>query len=1430
MLNILIRGKDIMKKKKALVMLAASFALTIGTLFAVAKVNGDGSIFGKKNLNDDFVLDNTTIQKASEEEDIYRAVMVSSTASIDVKLSGVKEIEENLVIEQGSCAVFSNVTDSPIRGIGELSLQLQANGQLYFFFYLSYNPLNLNDILDGKYQDLKTVIYPQYMMGSQTISTKDMKMDFLDYRYFLSVIYSPQCDVAIQSMSVSTPCGEEPVQVPVGTFRDHYSEQELEMIPEDTPFIGNGSYYVSSSYSYAFSYFLQNKGKYQQFINALVDAGYIMVNDSMAETQGMLIYQKSAGDDLFKTFAIVSEPYLIGDYEFISLQYAGLMPSMQEYSNWPQDEIKKYLTDDEFKEMVFDPGLPDGCKYTLLESHGGGSSGTHNGVAVQVSFENNLETIAAIDTAVKALFAEYEHTYGFIVASGDSSSSSGAIGEDYYFYYSRTSSNMSYTVRVYLNLTDSFTTLQISYGEYDFEEFPHSALGKWFGEGYFDDIVSAKAKYRSASGISPSPVSSMSYYAKDLTEEEIETYVDSLVAKGWSTREVKDGLEVYLVDTTNVIPEERSVRFDSFSGYHLLTFSKRSDYIHSSSFYDTLYHFDYSWQIIDQLIKDIDNATGGEGLQGDFYYPSKSSDHGTVYWENYSQEDYEILKSVLTYKESINRYVCANNNNYAMMFTFEEQSGYVIMNIEMTNRYDYIDMVDNRITRDDINEFIGQMMTDSGVTEDISLYYFDSDVVSYYGDGSSVYLIGDKENVTAAINSYLNKIQSSENVKYSEYLGRYINTVNGVEVQIDENSLEGYSIGDVTLIRLNYSFGNEYAEYVSYAELPNIEYEYMDNYPSLHIDDEKHFVLSGNYTSYLYVYVDEGFAASYKQALLDAGFILTEFNENPKEGTIYYFYQKLNENGDTYNARFSDGGIDFNTSTNYYYSIDELKAEYSYDADATALLNSVVLPNDNRKNFRFNYSSDGSQLYYFSLDVESFEQDLLAAGFVENEDNGAFYKLEGNNLKAVFIDTNERMIMYASMSFLIISNEELVANVANMGFDERRFDHFVDFNSFNGTLSLMYANSNSVTTYVIDPDFDIEEYKAKLVDYGYVLQNGSYVYGSSHATTFSFFKVCPGVFVFMYSNNERLYSTFDSIKSTILTQMSEQRFNLFVSPDDEGEIFSVSSCSTYSFYIYYKDNFDLDAYVTKIGNAEYEVNKMSYGYSCNKGDSRIQIELSNQCIYFYNSETLTTQFTDELFEELLDKNNFELSNECALPSISYDIYYSDYNVYSSTGYFMIVFDIDEAGEQYEISTNGDVFIETAFSYDDGGKQYFAYIYVTFFTKNIETFRDILGSLDIYEDSENPFVDNEGILDTSYKCVDGYVKTDDKESTFAQYVTFIKDNPGYFEVLYEDTSVIMFSYNGYIYYISNQEGNDLILLITYGEEAPTPIEDPEPIEP
>jgi len=1417
-----------MKKKKALVMLAASFALTIGTLFAVAKVNGDGSVFGKKNLNDDFVLDNTTIQKASEEEDIYRAVMVSATASINVKLSGVKEIGENLVIEHGSCAVISNVTDSPVRGIDELSLQLQASGQLYFCFYLSYNPLNLNDILEGKYQDLKAVICPQYIYGSQTISTKDMKMDFLDYRYFLSIIYCSECDITIQSMFVSTPCGDEPAAVPVGTFRDHYSEQELEMIPEDTPFIGNGSYYLLSNYGSVFSYFLQNKGKYQQFINAFESAGYVMVNDSMAETQGMLIYQKNAGGDgdLYKTFVIMSEPYLIGDYEYIALQYAGLMQSMQEYSSWPQEHIESYLTDDEFKGMVFDPGLPDGCRYTLLESHGGGSFGTSKGVTVQVSFEKNSETIVAIDTAVKALIAEYEHTYGFIVASNDSSSSSGAIGKDYYFNYSRTSPNVSYTVRVYLSITDSFTILQISYVEYDFEEFPHSALETQFGEGCFDDIASTKAKYRSTSGTSPSPVSRMSYYAKDLTEEEIETYVDSLVTKGWSIREVEDGLEVYLVDTTNVIPEERSVRFDSFGGYHLLTFSKRSEYIHSSSFNDVLYHFNFDWAVIDQIRKDIDNATGGEGLQGDFYYPSKSSDHGTAYWENYSQEDYEILKSVLTYKESINRYVCASGS-MAMLFTFEEQSGYVIMNIETTNRYDYIDMVDNRVTRDVINEFVGQMMTNSGVTEDISLYSFDSDVFSYYGDGSSVYLIGDKEDVNAAINSYLNKIQSSENVKYSEYLDRYINIVNGVEVQIDENSLEGYSIGDVTLIRLNYSFGNEYAEYVSYDELPSIEYECMDKYPSLHIDDEKHFVLSDNYTSYIYVHVDEGFAASYKQALLDAGFILTEFNDNPKEGTIYYFYQKLNENGDTYNARFSDGGIDFNTSTNYYYSIDEIKAEYSYDADATALLNSVVLPNDNRKNFRFNYSSDGSQLYYFSLDVESFEQDLIEAGFVVNEENGAFYKLEENNLlKAVSINANERMIWYGSKSFVLTSNEEFVANAANMGFDERKFDHFVDFDSFNGTLSLMGANSNFVSIFVIDPNFDLEAYKTKLVDYGYVLQNGSYVYGSYEAF-FSLTKLCPGVFVFMYQNNERLYSTFDSIKSNILTQMSEQRFNLFVSPDDEGEVFCLDYYNTNSFSIYYKDSFDLDAYVTKIGNAEYEVNKESYGYSCNKEDSRIEIYFSDQRIYFYNGETLTTQFTDELFEELLDKYDFELSNECALPALCNDIFYTDYNVYSGPGYFIVIFDIDEVGDQYDNSSNGNIFIETSLGYN--GEQYIAYIYVADFTKNSETFRGILGSLDIYE-GETPFVDNEGILDTSYKFVDGYVRTDDNETTFAQFVAFIRDNPGYFEVLDENSNEIKFSYNGHIYYISNQEENNVIVLFTNNEPAPTPSEDPEPIEP
>ena len=326
-----------MKNKKRLLITFTS--ITIATTIAMSlffqfDTNG---FFGEQNsvlTSGAFNLDSDSIHEKGDS--IYEAQLASGTSKVDVLITNASLPNKNVVIGEEEYITISNLESSPIRGINYINFSGSASsdGSIIGAIYYSYHHLDIEDIFDGKYQDLVTVSFNEEFSSGVAFDllTNTEIESQSQARYFLALIGSTK-EFTISSITVDSICQDEPEDIgEIGTYSD-YPSNIKNVLHEDFPFIGNGSFsaHTEKHLGYGLDWFIeqpwavftmiQPSGNKTDFSNELEQNGFIYLDTYLNRE----VYQHDVKNDDDTFYSVHIEPlYSFGGYDYFSTKYVGL--------------------------------------------------------------------------------------------------------------------------------------------------------------------------------------------------------------------------------------------------------------------------------------------------------------------------------------------------------------------------------------------------------------------------------------------------------------------------------------------------------------------------------------------------------------------------------------------------------------------------------------------------------------------------------------------------------------------------------------------------------------------------------------------------------------------------------------------------------------------------------------------------------------------------------------------------------------------------------------------------------------------------------------------------------------------------------------------------------------------------------------------------
>ena len=349
-----------MKKKLALLT-----TFLVSTALAITAI-----IFAEQNFNFDQVT-GTTFVLDTNGVDVKKEAMVNNKngAKVNTTFFDTTLDENGIFIEAGNYVIWSNDIDSPIRGIESVSIytdlasSYSINPYIDVAIYTSYNYLNFEDIQFGQYSDLVTKGMYNYYYTFLGDGNFNCDIEEENARYFLAVICS-KIDVHITDVAINSICGKEPTgSEDIGVF-NQYRQSESDILPNDFPFIGNGSYESNTNSGDAVEFFISGlKGNVSYFRYSLVEYGYSLV-DVSEDVYNIYTYQKynpahTSEDDQYFTLRI-TEGDEYDDFVFNEeVKYyldpeVAIVPNYKNNS-WPSANIGNYLNNAGYQAIASDP-------------------------------------------------------------------------------------------------------------------------------------------------------------------------------------------------------------------------------------------------------------------------------------------------------------------------------------------------------------------------------------------------------------------------------------------------------------------------------------------------------------------------------------------------------------------------------------------------------------------------------------------------------------------------------------------------------------------------------------------------------------------------------------------------------------------------------------------------------------------------------------------------------------------------------------------------------------------------------------------------------------------------------------------------------------------------------------------------------------------
>ena len=330
--------------KKPLLLLSVA-ALGAVTLVGIAASTRFASLSGMVNVNaGEFSANVDAFTLVGEE--YVGAVVGDGGNNVRVKFSGVGKDEDGLTIAANSYATFTNI--DPLRSFESLSFTFstQSTSRSLVTLFFSTQPLNMQDVFQGKYPDLYTIYGQTYGSNYSCMLPSDKTES---YRYVLGVVDAIEKPLTVRSISFTTPCTVEPEAVPTGSVTDWSEDIKagmIAMVGEALPALGHNAYVYSEDYYTGFDTVFYDMMAYSNYMMSIMNAGFAMnYYQQISEGEMGVIFQKKLLDDKVGSL-IVTIGQRSSNVVPLTVRYTDTMSWMAADAGWPEESLRNNFSED----------------------------------------------------------------------------------------------------------------------------------------------------------------------------------------------------------------------------------------------------------------------------------------------------------------------------------------------------------------------------------------------------------------------------------------------------------------------------------------------------------------------------------------------------------------------------------------------------------------------------------------------------------------------------------------------------------------------------------------------------------------------------------------------------------------------------------------------------------------------------------------------------------------------------------------------------------------------------------------------------------------------------------------------------------------------------------------------------------------------------
>ena len=1000
-----------MKFKKQSIIFATGF-LALAALAGISFMNGFGfNLASRQGSGEDPVFEinsHSTFTEIAPGEYGGRANVNGNINSVGIVFNGFSMENNNLYVPKGGNAYFRN-TD-PIRGISEIDFIFNSKGtenvDLSTITFFSYNQISYDNLGAGKYIDL---FYMSTTRGGIKTanwvyeSTTESKM--LGARYFLTLIYVEPTsdDLALGSVSITTPCTDEPAYKEVGQVSDWTNEEKETMtdaIGVVLPFVNFSAYDFDDSEPSIETIFFDT-ASFTAYKAAVAALGFEKTYETEMGGGVAEIYQKEVASAVYSV-EFVAMHY--GEVVSANIMMTDTLDRLYIYDSWPTQFISDKLGSSYASDVpIFDDSSFTGIEYTCAAQSG------RKDVMIVFGNKDKTPISSAVCQAVKDYFLNLISSYSFIKTSDSS------FGDD---YYSAAAENLDLGLHIGVQIYPSMNVAQIEIMVLDkLDEFPLTKLNTITGVNFpMYDGNNAQFFVVTQEEAARKRINVNVYYA-DI--DDMTLYAEALANNGFNITSSGEGY-VYLnsnpFDAISV-----DLRIKEYGNQTYLSISaSRQSYV---SGIVTLDSFDdaIEWYYVNQ-------ETNAEALLDGYVFPSTEGATGFIfdYYGDYSNGDralhiaglgqafVDALINGKDYYLPEKGYILNSNENYTLIVKPRVYAYGVVIGFKLLYNSEMLDVVSMTKANSDLvtwyegledsAQYMGSPIDTADFSDVNSIIpqFIDSDagyVFEYCGSTSFNIRIfpEDKEQF---INDYTSVISALGAYQYSELQGVYYDPAHYVYIFIQNDDYYDY---------LTISYNLQEYDFRDYVDKDHIDLSDLDKWPLIDSGNAKIYnelddysnTYAGNYDYRLTIKQSYDLTA-YKASLVSAGYSLKHISNYGDEYDVYY---KIDEN-----HRYLEIRINYDY---YSYPLNQIEIRYIAEyGDAFALFNTVkgqlenssigsYLPNAGANDYA-RIDTDNNGYCSFQLepgfDKASYKQTLQTAGFTQSSDENTLYKQDGNNL------------------------------------------------------------------------------------------------------------------------------------------------------------------------------------------------------------------------------------------------------------------------------------------------------------------------------------------------------------------------------------------------------------------------------------------------